>query len=74
MIGDKKLLKHLTNKSFSVFGGVPLMPLSTLKLLSAKCFIIFFNAHEKYILYNFKIFCTTICLYCSIMFFISVKH
>ena len=48
----EKLIEHLTEKGLGVPWGNLLTPLSTLKLLAAKCFIIFCHTHKKYIYYN----------------------
>ena len=53
---DKKIIKHFAKKSFSVFGGAHGRPLNTLKLFSAKCFIIFFSRLWKIHLLSFQDF------------------
>ena len=66
-----KINKTLDQKKvFSVFGGVPFMPL---RLFPKKHLIIFFS-HEKVLMYHFKICFTKNCSYCSMMFLVTVKH
>ena len=51
---EKKIIKHFAEKSFSVFRGLPWAPPNTLKLFSAKCFIIFFSRLRKVHLLSFQ--------------------
>ena len=44
---SETIMKDFTEKSLSVFGGVPLAPLSTLKLFSRKMFYQYFFMHIK---------------------------
>ena len=52
----KKKKKHFAKKSFSVFRSLPWAPPNTLKLFSAKCFIIFFSRLWKIHLLSFQDF------------------
>ena len=60
-------------KSFSAFGGVSLTPLNKHKKIQQNVLLNFCHAHEKHILYHFKIVYTINCRYCSTMFCVTAK-
>ena len=58
---DKKIIKHLNEKSFSVFNGPPPNTIEHTKTCFGKMFYYFLiQVHEKCIFYYFKIFLTKI--------------
>ena len=66
---EKKLTKHFAEKSFSGLRGVNGTCQNILKPFLVKCFIFFLTNHYIFWFYHLNIFHTTICLYCSIMWF-----
>ena len=69
------IIKHFDETSFSVFGEAHGIPLNTLKLFLAKCFIYFFSpTFDRYIRHNFKMFFHKILLVLSSNVFWAIIH
>ena len=72
----KKIIKHLSEKSFSVFGGLTCESSkhTKKKFWQHVLLFFFFNSFEKYTFYHFKIFPLTIYWFVQNIFFFQIEE